>query len=158
MSLFPVFPDGDAVGTPAAPVTYDAAGRLLSIPGHVASFTYDAAGRTLRATYANGVTTDFTYSTARGWLDRVLTANGATVIEDKTYTRDPGGRITQARSTTAKEDWNYGYDTLGQAIMPATPNRKAAAGSISAGDGRCLSSSRSAAVPIRILAATGCQT
>lgn len=106
------YPDGDAVGTPTAPVTYDAAGRLLTVPGYVTSFTYDAAGRTLRATYANGVTTDFTYSTARGWLDRVLTANGATVIEDKTYTRDPGGRITQARSTIAKEDWNYGYDTL----------------------------------------------
>jgi hypothetical protein len=46
------------------------------------------------------VTTEFTYSATRGWLDRILSARGAVPIDDKTYRRDAGGRITEARQSS----------------------------------------------------------
>lgn len=106
------YPDGDVVGTTGSPWTYDAAGRLLSVPGHVTSFVYDAAGKVTQATYANGVVTTNSYSAARGWLNGLTVVKSGTTIENKTYTREANGRITQARSSVTNEDWNYGYDAL----------------------------------------------
>ncbi|TCK19627.1 RHS repeat-associated protein [Ancylobacter aquaticus] len=115
------FPNGDVVGTPANPWTYDEAGRLLAIPGHVSAFLYDAAGKTTSATYANGVTTVFAYSLPRGWLDQVTTAKAGTTLFQAIYAHDAGGRITSvATSGTApavpSDSWAYEYDDVDRLI------------------------------------------
>ncbi len=115
------FPNGDVVGTPANPWTYNEAGRLLTVPGHVSAFLYDAAGKTTSATYANGVTTAFAYSLPRGWLDQVTTAKAGTTLFQAIYAHDAGGRITSvATSGTAPtvpgDSWTYSYDDLDRLI------------------------------------------
>lgn len=106
------WPDGDVTGTAAAPMKYDMAGRLKSIPGAVTGLLYDASGNTTRAAYANGVISTFAYSSLRGWLTSVSHALGATTFETKTYDHDPGGRITAITSDVDGESWTYTYDGL----------------------------------------------
>ena len=56
------------VGSSATPWTYDAAGRLLSIPGHVSGYSYNARGQVVYVTYANGAVTANSYDPSRHWL------------------------------------------------------------------------------------------
>lgn len=116
-------PDGQAVGTQAAPITYDGAGRTLSIPGIVSSVTYDPSGRALVRSNANGSSTTHTYSPARGWVTGISTTavvtgrRGTTqtvTIQNLGYARDSEGRITQLTSPVANEGWTYEYDELHQ--------------------------------------------
>ena len=116
------FPNGDVVGTPSSPWTYDEAGRLLAIPGQVSAFLYDAAGKTTSATYANGVTTVFAYSLPRGWLDQVTTAKAGTTLFQAIYEHDAGGRITSVATsgtapTVPSDSWTYSYDDLDRLIV-----------------------------------------
>jgi RHS repeat-associated protein len=93
--------------------TYDGAGRLKSIPGVIANQTYEADGQTASITYANGVTTTFSYSSTRRWLMRIVTKTAANaVLLDNSYTRDLAGRITAIDGVAAQDDWGYGYDDL----------------------------------------------
>lgn len=115
------FPNGDVVGTPSNPWTYDEAGRLLAIPGHVTSFLYDAAGKTTSATYSNGVTTAFAYSLPRGWLDQVTTAKAGTTLFQAIYGHDAGGRISSVATsgtapTVPSDSWTYEYDDVDRLI------------------------------------------
>ena len=48
--------------------TYDAAGRLLTIPGVQTGATYTADGQSLTQSRPNGVTTTNTYQASRLWL------------------------------------------------------------------------------------------
>lgn len=115
------FPNGDVVGTPADPWSYDEAARLRAIPGHVTAFLYDAAGKTTSAAYANGVTTTFAYSLPRGWLDQVTTAKAGTTLFQSVYQHDAGGRISSVATTgtapsVPSESWTYTYDDLDRLI------------------------------------------
>ena len=108
-----VYSDGDSVGSDTSQWTYDEAQRLITIPGHVTSFTYNARGQVTQAVYANGVTTTNTYNDQRGWLTRVQTTKGATVLQDITFTRGPTGRINAITHTGRPNDsWTYTYDDL----------------------------------------------
>jgi YD repeat-containing protein len=60
--------------------TYDGAGRLFSILGMIASQTYEADGQTKKITYANGVSTEFTYSAVRRWLERIVTKGNSVTV------------------------------------------------------------------------------
>ena len=81
---------------------YDLAGQLTSIDNaattsatepnlFVTAAAYNARGQATSVTFGNGVTSAFTYSATRGWLDRVLTSNGATALLDQTYARNARG-------------------------------------------------------------------
>ena len=59
------YPDGDTQGTAANPLTYDAGGRLIGIPGVIGDIRYNGRGQTQTANYANGVTSTFAYNAAR---------------------------------------------------------------------------------------------
>ena len=108
-----IYSDGDSVGSDTSQWTYDEAQRLVAIPGHVTSFTYNARGQVTQAVYANGVTTTNTYNDQRGWLTRVQTTKGATVLQDITFTRGPTGRINAITHTgRANDSWTYTYDDL----------------------------------------------
>lgn len=96
--LWRSFPDGDSVGSAAAPWVYDDSGRLRSVPGVVASTTYEADGQTASIRYPNGVTTTFAYDPRRRWLDRVEHRSAAETLMRLDYTRDQAGRIKAARS------------------------------------------------------------
>ncbi|MEE1611403.1 FG-GAP-like repeat-containing protein [Microvirga sp. CF3016] len=86
--------------------SYDAAGRLFAIPGHIASITYDAGDRPLATVYAkNGGTARRTYHPQRGWLTS-LTGPGL----DLTYNRDAAGRITSIQSPNAAENSIFEYN------------------------------------------------
>lgn len=89
---------------------YTAGNRLYSAPGFISSTVYEADGQTKAITYANGVTTSFTYSPTRRWLTRVTTSKGATVLLDDQYTRDYAGHITAITGKTAADSWTYLYD------------------------------------------------
>jgi RHS repeat-associated protein len=59
------------------------------------------------------VTTTNTYDDQRGWLTRVVTAKGATTLQDVALARDAAGRISGiTRAGAAADSWSYGYDTL----------------------------------------------
>lgn len=102
------YPDGSSSGAFA----YNASGQQTTLAGAITGTTYDAAGRVLTIGYANGVTTTYTYSPQRGWLNTVATAKGTTTIQSATYTRDAAGRITGIDGNRADEDWTYSYDAL----------------------------------------------
>nr|WP_267213005.1 hypothetical protein [Chelatococcus asaccharovorans] len=53
------YPDGDQIGTPGQPWTYDIYGSLKTIPGLVTNIDYNARRQTTAITYANGVSTSF---------------------------------------------------------------------------------------------------
>ena len=99
------------VGSAASPWIYGYDGRLQSIPSLITAITYEADGQTDQITYANGVTTDFTYSPQRRWLTRIVTTKAdTTVLLDNSYTRDNMGRITAITGLTPSESWTYTYN------------------------------------------------
>ena len=102
-----------SAGTYAAPWTYDGANRLKSIPGMITAQTYEPDGQTASITYANSVTTNFTYSPTRLWVTRITTkdVSGITIIDD-VYTRDATGRIVAVNGLFSNDDWTYSYDDL----------------------------------------------
>lgn len=112
--LWTTYPDGDTVGTVAAPLTYDATGNLLTIPGYMTTASYDAAGRVLTYTLTNGVVTTRAYSANRGWLNSLSTVKGAVTLQNLTYTRNSVGQVTTLASAKANEGWTYAYDDLGR--------------------------------------------
>ena len=110
------WPDGDAFGTPAAPITYDAAGRMKSVPGIVTSAIYDALGRPAQRDQANGTVTMWSFD-ERGALRRIQTTSTGEpggVIQDLQYTPDALGRVETVTSPFPNESWSYGYDLLGR--------------------------------------------
>ncbi len=114
--LWTTYPDGDTLGTASAPLTYDGAGRLASIPDFVEAACYDAAGALIRLDNANGTVTTREHSPERGWLTAISTKSGASKIQDLTYTRDAKGKITQVASLHDDEAWTYEYDELDRLI------------------------------------------
>ena len=106
-----------SVGTNAAPWTYDALGRLKSVPGMILAQTYETDGQTKSIAYANNVVTTFLYDPNRRWLTRVTTKNSAgTALIDNVYTRDAAGRITRIDGLTMPESWIYAYDDLDRLV------------------------------------------
>jgi RHS repeat-associated protein len=100
------------VGTSAW--TYNLKGQLTKIPGYINATTYEPDGQTASITYANKVTTTFTYSPTRRWLTRVDTkAEDGTNIVWTTFTRDKTGRITR-QPTDPGNDVGYTYDAFGR--------------------------------------------
>ncbi|PWW67108.1 RHS repeat-associated core domain-containing protein [Actinokineospora spheciospongiae] len=132
--LWTTYPDGDTQGTAADPLRYDAAGRLVSIPGYVTSARYDAAGELIRVDNANGTVTTRPHDPRRGWLTGISTTAGGTTIQDTTYTRDAKGKITRVDSPFPNERWTYAYDEAGQ-LTTATNGAVAARGQTLAYDG-----------------------
>ncbi|MBI4924142.1 MAG: hypothetical protein HY834_20595 [Devosia nanyangense] len=115
------YPDGTGSGTFA----YDARAYQLSLTGAIASTTYSALGQVKTITYANGVSTTYSYNAQRGWLNSVVTTKGATTIESLTYTHDFAGRITAVTGSRANESWSYGYDGLDRLLSAANTNTPA---------------------------------
>ncbi|HEY3358294.1 MAG TPA: RHS repeat-associated core domain-containing protein [Polyangia bacterium] len=138
--LWTRFPDGTEVGTAAAPLLYDGAGRVTTVPGLVSGATYTAAGTLATQTNANGTLTTYSYDPNRGWLTGIVTTvqvtcqtcagtcydscgvpydcsyacycTGGGTIQNLAYTRDAEGTITQVTSPFAGEGWSYLYDSL----------------------------------------------
>lgn len=110
------WPDGDAFGTPAAPITYDAGGRLKTVPGFVTNALYDALGRPDQRWQANGTITSWDFD-ERGTLRRIQTTSTSEpggLIQDLQYTPDALGRVQNVTSPFPYESWGYGYDMLGR--------------------------------------------
>ncbi|PDT00522.1 hypothetical protein CO666_29945, partial [Rhizobium chutanense] len=105
-------PANIVVGKRTLPWLYNDADLLSRIPGLIDSTSYEADGQTKLITYINGVTTSFSYSPTRRWLDRVTTAKGTTVLMDNQYSRDKLGRIKTITGLTANDNWTYTYDDL----------------------------------------------
>jgi RHS repeat-associated protein len=133
------WPDGSlkrkklADGTWTGQFSYDLAGRLATIDNanatsatepdlFIQSASYNARGQTTSITYGNGVTSTYSYSPERGWLNRVLSVNGATTLLDQTYSRNPKGMITAITAPEAGRAWTYGYDGLDRLISADNQN------------------------------------
>src|SRR5438128_2764965 len=80
--LATTFPDGSTVGTIAQPLSYDAAGRLISIPGFVNRASYDAEEKLTSYESPNGTTTFFGIDAPTGFLNSYATTGPATVNGD----------------------------------------------------------------------------
>jgi RHS repeat-associated protein len=99
------------IGSSTSKWTYNDKGQLLTIPGYITGTTYELDGQTKAITYANTVTTSFTYNVNRRWLTTLKTQKaGATALMDNTYTRDGVGHITKIASAISGDAWNYTYD------------------------------------------------
>jgi RHS repeat-associated protein len=103
-----------SIGSVSSAWTYNLKGQLTKIPGYINATTYEPDGQTASITYANKVTTTFTYSPTRRWLTRVDTkAEDGTNIVWTTFTRDKTGRITR-QPTDPGNDVIYTYDAFGR--------------------------------------------
>jgi RHS repeat-associated protein len=128
-----------ADGTWTGQYLYDLAGRLQSVANSnvpsatepamfVASTAYNARGQTTKITYGNGASTDYTYNDARGFLTRVLTANGGVTIFDQNYTRNSKGMITAITALGASNaadparSWAYSYDAMDRLSLADNQN------------------------------------
>lgn len=109
-----------SVGTGASNWLYNVKGQLKSIPGYISAITYELDGQTSSITYANGVTTAFTYSLTRRWLTRVNTIDkdGATIFVTA-FVRDATGRITRM-TTNPGSNYDYTYDDYGRLTAATT--------------------------------------
>lgn len=108
------YPDGEAIGTEANPLSYDRAGRLQSIPGILNAVEYDGAGRPTSQTAADAVPNTVTtkaYST-RGFLTDIVTTKSGVTIQNLHYQLDPAGLVDWVTSPFANEGWDYTYDEL----------------------------------------------
>ncbi|MDQ0473263.1 RHS repeat-associated core domain-containing protein [Labrys wisconsinensis] len=123
-------PDGTTVGTASSPMTYDPAGRLVSVPGLVTGTTYDAAGQPLVTSYASGVVSTATYDPTRGWLSQLThqQGSGGTALLSLSYTRALTGRIeavTDQLNASSADNWTYTYDDLDQLKRAANAGNSA---------------------------------
>ena len=77
----------------------------------VVTMEYNVAGQKTRQTYANGITTDYTYN-ENGWLDGIVDDNN--VLNYK-YSYDPVGNIIERQDLLdASRTESYGYDVISQ--------------------------------------------
>jgi len=107
------YPDGEAIGSDANPLTYDRTGHLYSIPGILSEVLYDAAGRPTLQTAANAAATQTTKTYSdRGLLTDIVTAAGDSTIQNLHYTPDAAGQVESVSSPQPNEGWNYAYDEL----------------------------------------------
>lgn len=88
------YPDGDQIGTPGQPWTYDIYGSLKTIPSLVSNIDYNARRQTTGITYANGVSTSFVYNDARGWLNSTPPRRGRASISAAITTAPPPAAST----------------------------------------------------------------
>jgi RHS repeat-associated protein len=110
-------PHALAVGDAGNQWTYTNSGLLKSIPGYIDDIVYEADGQTTRIEYANGVTTQFTYSPERRWLTALETLKpDASPLLSYAYTRDAAGRITRIDGLSPADSWIYTYDDLDQLV------------------------------------------
>jgi len=114
--LWTLYPDGYTIGTPDAPLEYDAAGRISAIPGYVTSAQYTAEGQLARLEAANGAITTRRYFAERGWLIGISTLSAGETIQDLAYTRDINGSILEIVSADEQEGWLYDYDELNRLV------------------------------------------
>ncbi|MEV8372778.1 RHS repeat-associated core domain-containing protein [Kribbella sp. NPDC056861] len=112
--LWTTYPDGGVEGTAAAPLRYDSAGRVKTIPGIVDALAYNAAGKVTRIANSNGTVSTRTYDDGRGWVTGIKTLSGSATVQDSTLTRDDSGKITRTQSPFPGESWTYSYDGAGQ--------------------------------------------
>src|SRR5215216_6048767 len=106
-----LYPDGESSGEHF----YDAAGQLSSLGSYINSIRYNARGQTTAISYGNGTATSFSYDGRRGWVSRIATTSGASLLSDLTYGRGGNGRIesiTQSATGRQSESWVYSYDGL----------------------------------------------
>jgi len=125
--------DGDQIGSPSQPWTYDLYARLYTMPGAITAQTYIAAGATASITYANGAATQFAYSPLRLWLTGLTTTSGGSTLQQLAYGRDASGRITQIQATGGPSDdgWTYAYDGVGPPTLELSPHHERGVGSLS---------------------------
>jgi RHS repeat-associated protein len=133
------WPDGSirrkklADGTWTGQFSYDIAGRLATIDNanatspsepdwFIQSAQYNARGQTTSIAYGNGVTSSYAYNDQRGWLDRVLSVNGATTLLDQSYSRNARGMITGITAPEAGRSWTYGYDGMDRLLTADNQN------------------------------------
>lgn len=120
--LWKSYYDGDNVGSTNNRWVYDSFGRLYSVPGLITSTNYNQYGQVTAITYANGVSTNYTYNTARQWLVDVVTSVPAGVLASYSYTRDAVGKITAITAPNPGESWTYEYDQLYRLTRAANAN------------------------------------
>ena len=115
-------PENTLIGATPPYWYYNESDRLVSIPDYITATLYEADGQTKSITYANGVTTEFSYSPTRRWLTRVVTKKGTMVLMDNQYTRDAIGQITAITSLTPSDSWVYTYTTDGFKRLASADN------------------------------------
>ena len=110
-----VYPDGDQVGSNADRWTHNADGGVIRIPGLVNDTDYNARGQVTRRAYANGTVLEQGFDDDRGWLTAITVSRGVDTVFEKTFTRDPSGRITSTGGA-GEDRWTYTTDTAGRLV------------------------------------------
>ena len=122
-----VYPDGEKIT-----YGYDNGGQVVSVTGehygyefkYVTNILYDEYGQRTRIDYGNGTFTEYTYNTARRWLDTIKTENKwGQSYQNITYSFDAVGNVLGYENDCLdtvtgnyKTKQTYSYDNLYQLI------------------------------------------
>jgi RHS repeat-associated protein len=98
------YPDGETVS-----YTYDAAGRLDTIPGYVVDTEYNASDRAVRTRLANGTIETRSYDEGRQWLASIEVRDGTSTMLSLRYERSADG-LLESVGTGASSSWTFEYD------------------------------------------------
>jgi RHS repeat-associated protein len=88
---------------------YNEAGWLKRVPGYIdnADIQYDARGQKTSLTYANNLTTTWTYDPNRFWLSTRTTSGNQ---QNLTYVHDPVGNVTSISDAIFTASRTFTYD------------------------------------------------
>ena len=122
-----VYPDGEKIT-----YGYDNGGQVVSVTGehygyefkYVTNILYDEYGQRTRIDYGNGTFTEYTYNTARRWLDTIKTENKwGQNYQNISYNFDAVGNVLgyendclDSVTGNYKTKQTYSYDNLYQLI------------------------------------------
>jgi RHS repeat-associated protein len=114
------YPDGEVLT-----YTYDAGGRVFSVAGaqtYVSSMTYNASAQVTQVTFGNGVLTNYTYGATTLRLTSLVTSQGATSLQNLSYTYDNVGNIAAITDNrTPSNNRSFAYDSLDRLTSATGP-------------------------------------
>lgn len=79
----------------------------IAFSGKELGFDYDSLGRREKLVYPNGLETRYSFVPAVGWLEKIKTLSGGTLLWEWSYRHDDVGNRTSKRSPEGLETYTY---------------------------------------------------
>ncbi|HSW87828.1 MAG TPA: FG-GAP-like repeat-containing protein [Candidatus Saccharimonadales bacterium] len=96
-------PDGEVIT-----YAFNPQNEVASVSGVLNNITYDALGHITQKSFANGLTTNYSYNTDDFRLNRIQTGT----VQDQGYSYDAVGNVTSITDNILTKTQNFVYDSL----------------------------------------------